>query len=143
MSADLEKAQEILAQTGSTCVLCRDEIIYTSTMRGIRPLIDWLESGEDTCGFSAADKVVGKAAALLYCLLGVRRVHGNVMSQTAVKVLRRHGIEAYWDRLAENIRNRAGTGLCPMEEATMHIDDPDEALPVILATLANLRESNG
>lgn len=140
MSADLEKAKEILAQTGSTCVLCRDDIVYTTAVRGIAPLVDWLESGQDTCGFSAADKVVGKAAALMYCLLGVRRVHGNVMSQAAVKVLRRNGIEAYWDRLTENIQNRAGTGLCPMEEATLHIDDPDEALPVILSTLAFLQK---
>lgn len=140
MSADLERAKEILAQTGSTCVLCRDDLVYTATARGICPLIDWLESGVDTCGFSAADKVVGKAAALVYCLLGIRCVHGNVMSQAAVKVLRRNGIEAYWDRLAENIQNRAGTGLCPMEEATMHIDDPDEALPVILSTLDSLQK---
>ena len=140
MSADLDRAKEILAQTGSTCVLCREDKVYTSTARGIRPLIDWLESGQDTCGFSAADKVVGKGAALMYCLLGVRCVHGNVMSQAAVKVLRRHGIEAYWDRLAENIHNRAGTGLCPMETATAQIDDPEEALPVILSTLAALRK---
>ena len=59
MSADLERAKEILAQTGSTCVLCRDEIVYTTTERGIKPLIEWLDSGEDTCGFSDADKVVG------------------------------------------------------------------------------------
>jgi hypothetical protein len=123
-------------------VLCRDEIVYTTTERGIKPLIDWLDSGEDTCGFSAADKVVGKAAALMYSLLGVRRVHGNVMSESAVKVLRRNGIEAYWDRLTENIRNRAGTGLCPMESATLHIDEPEEALPVILATLDRLQQGS-
>lgn len=140
MSADLEKAKEILAQSGSTCVLCRDEIVYTATQRGVRPLIDWLDSGEDTCGFSAADKVVGKAAALMYCLLGVRRVHGNVMSDAAVKVLRRNGVEVYWDRLTDSIRNRAGTGPCPLEAATMPIDDPEEALPVILATLDRLQQ---
>jgi hypothetical protein len=142
MSLDLERAKEILAQTDSTCVLCRDEIVYTTTQRGVAPLLIWLQSGVDTCGFSAADKVVGKAAALLYCLLGVRRVHGDVMSDAAVKVLRRNGIEVYWDRLTDGIRNRAGTGPCPMEAATMSIDDPDEALPVILATLARLRQSN-
>lgn len=140
MSADLERAKEILGNSGSTCVLCREELTYTTTARGIRPLIDWLRSGEDTCGFSAADKVVGKAAALMYCLLGVRRVHGNVMSLAAVKVLRRNGVEAYWDTLTEHIRNRAGTGLCPMENATMNIDDPDDALPVILSTLASLEK---
>ncbi len=140
MSADLERAKELLVSTGSTCVLCRDELVYQTTARGVRPLVDWLESGEDTCGFSAADKVVGKAAALMYCLLGVRRVYGQVMSSAAVKVLRRNGIEAYWGTLTEFIRNRTGSGLCPMETATAHIDDPDEALPVILATLQSLQK---
>ncbi len=140
MSADLDRAKELLASTGSTCVLCRDELVYQTTARGIRPLVDWLHSGEDTCGFSAADKVVGKAAALMYCLLGVRRVYGQVMSTAAVKVLRRNGVEAYWGTLTEFIRNRAGTGLCPMETATAGIDDPDDALPVILATLASLQK---
>ncbi len=140
MSADLEHAKEILKSSDCTCVLCRDEKVYQTTARGVRPLVDWLDSGEDTCGFSAADKVVGKAAALMYCLLGVRRVYGHVMSSAAVKVLRRNGIEAYWGTLTEFIRNRSNTGLCPMESATAHIDDPDEALPVILATLASLQK---
>lgn len=139
MLDDLQKAQQILHDTDSTCVLCRDELVYRSTDRGVAPLLRFLDSGEDTCGFSAADKVVGKAAALLYCLLGVRRVHGNVMSLAAVQVLRKNGIEAYWDRLAENIRNRSNTGLCPMEEATLSIDEPDDALSVIRVTLLRLQ----
>ena len=143
MSLELERAKEILAQTGSTCVLCRDEIVYTTAQRGVSPLLIWLQSGVDTCGFSAADKVVGKAAALLYCLLGVRRVHGNVMSDAAVKVSRRNGIEAYWDRLTDGIRNRTNTGPCPMEVATAAIDIPEQALTVILAKLQeNNRSAN-
>lgn len=140
MESDLLRAKEILAQGGYTCVLCKEDQIHTTFDRGIRPLLQWLGTGTDTSGFCAADKVVGKAAALMYCLLGVRSVHGNVMSSAAVKVLRRHGIEAHWDTLTEFVRNRAGTGLCPMESATAHIDDPEEALPVILDTLASLQK---
>lgn len=139
MPEDLEKAKQLLAQTGSTCVLCRDDLVHTSSTRGIQPLLDWLDNEEDTWACSAADKVVGKAAAHLYCLLGVRRVHGNVMSVAAVKLLRRNGVEAYWDTLTESIRNRAGTGMCPMEEATLSIDEPEDALPIIRATLARLQ----
>lgn len=141
MPEDLQKAKEILAQTDSTCVLCRDDVVYKTATRGVTPLLDWLDSGEDTWACSAADKVVGKAAAHLYCLLGVRRVHGNVMSVAAVKVLRRGGVEVYWDTLVENIRNRTNTGLCPMEQATLNIDEPEEALPVIRSTLERLRNS--
>ncbi|MBO7184168.1 MAG: DUF1893 domain-containing protein [Oscillospiraceae bacterium] len=140
MSADLERAKEILQQTGSTCVLCRDHVVLTTEDRGVRPLVQWLQNEEDTWACSAADKVVGKAAALLYCLLGVRSVHGNVMSSAAVKVMRRNGVEVSWDRLTDYIRNRAGTGFCPMEQATAHIDDPEEALPVILTTWASLQK---
>lgn len=139
MPEDLEKAKQLLAQTGSTCVLCRDDLVHTSSTRGIQPLLDWLDNEEDTWACSAADKVVGKAAAHLYCLLGVRRVHGNVMSVAAVKLLRRNGVEAYWDTLTESIRNRSCTGMCPMEEATLSIDEPEDALPVIRATLARLQ----
>lgn len=139
MPEDLQKAIDILNQTGSTCVLCRENLIHQTTARGVQPLLDWLDSGEDTWACSAADKVVGKAAAHLYCLLGVRRVHGNVVSLAAMRLLRRNGVEVYWDKLADSIRNRAGTGTCPLEEATLDIDEPDDALPVIRATLARLQ----
>ena len=135
MSTDLQRAKERLQSTGSTCVLCREDVVLTSQERGILSLLRWLGTSADTSGCCAADKVVGKAAALLYCLLGVRCVHGNVMSTAAVKTLRRHGIEAHWDTLTEFIRNRAGTDLCPMEAATAQINNPEEALPVILDTL--------
>lgn len=140
MSVDLFRAKEILQSADTTCVLCREDVVLTSQERGVLPLLRWLGTGTDTSGYCAADKVVGKAAALLYCLLGVRCVHGNVMSSAAVKVLRRHGIEAHWDTLTEFIRNRADTGLCPMEAATAQIDEPEAALPVILATLAALQK---
>lgn len=140
MLSDLEKAVEILQKSGATCVLCREEMVLTSTHRGVKPLLDWLRDGTDTWGSSAADKVVGKGAALLYSLLGVRRVHGCVMSLPALKALRKHGIEATYDTLVEAIQNRTGTGLCPIETAALALDDPEDALPVILQTLQALQK---
>jgi hypothetical protein len=40
--------------------------------------------------------------------------------------------------LTENIINRSGTGLCPMEEAVKDIDDLKEALAAIQAKVAAL-----
>lgn len=134
---DLEQAKQIL-QTGCTCAACGDGRVYTSTVRGVKPLLDWLDEGTDLMGFSAADKAVGAGAAMLYCLLGVRCVYGRVMSVSAVKILRAQGVEASWGVLAENILNRAKTGLCPMETALQGIEDPEEGLPVIRATLRKL-----
>lgn len=139
---DLDRAKTFLA-TGSTCAACRDGLIYESRERGVKPLLAWLDEGTDLMGFSAADKAVGAGAAMLYCLLGVRRVHGRIMSVSAVKVLRAQGIEASWDILAEHILNRAKTGLCPIEAALQGIQDPEEGLPIIRHTLELLSRAPG
>ena len=82
---DLEKARELLHTGEYTCALCRGNEHYTSTLRGVRPLFEWLESGNDLRGFSAADKVVGKGAAFLYVLLGVQSVSPAFCSKATVR----------------------------------------------------------
>lgn len=139
MPEAMEKAKELLLQTGSTCVLCRDTHILMTHERGVRPLLRWLDEEADTWACCAADRVVGKGAAMLYCLLGVRQVYGQVVSMAAVRVLRKNGVEVYWDTLAESILNRSKTGLCPIEAATAAVDEPEAALPVIRQTLAALQ----
>ena len=131
---DWEKAKQLL-ETGCTCAVCREDTVYTSHVRGVKPLLQFLDEGTDLMGFSAADKAVGSAAAMLYCLLGVRRVYGKVMSVGAVKILRAQGIETGWGTLAENILNQAKTGICPLELALKNIDDPEEGLEIIRSML--------
>lgn len=128
---DLEIARSHLDSGSYTCVVCKDQTLYFSTDRGVKPLLNWLDSGIDMRGFSAADKVVGRATAFLYCLLGVTAVHANVMSRPAAQVLQENGISAHWGTLVDGIINRRGTGPCPFEAAVMDIQDPDEALTAI------------
>ncbi len=131
MSADLEQAKALLDEGNDTCVLCQAGNRHTSRERGVKPLLTWLEHGVDLRGYSAADKVVGKAAAFLYVLLEVRAVYAPVMSRPAKAVLECHGISASWDVLTEAIRNRTDTGFCPMETAVWDMDDPAVALAAI------------
>ena len=138
MLQDLEQAKKLLAQQQTTVVLCHGDTIYQSNQRGVQPLLSWLDSETDLMGFSAADNVVGRGAAFLYRLLGVRAVHGKVMSVAAVKVLRAGGIEATWDLLTESIQNRQKTGICPIELATGNIQEPENALFIIRSTLEKL-----
>lgn len=93
--------------------------------------MNWLDAGVDMHGFSAADKVVGRATAFLYALLGVSEVYANVMSRPAAQVLQAHGIAAHWGKLVDGIINRKGTGPCPFEETVMDITDASEALTAI------------
>ena len=135
---DLQKARSLLAEGIHTCVLCRGEEIHTSQARGVRPLVRWLTFGPNLAGFCAADKVVGKATAYLYCLLQVKAVHAQVMSGAAAEVLQKNGIDVTQDKLVENIINRAGDGICPFEAAVWDIHTPEEALPAIRKKMAEM-----
>jgi len=134
----LDKAKMLLKKTGSTCVLCGSDVILTDNRRGVRPLLDLLTGGTSVAGFAAADKVVGKAAAYLYCLLGVRTLYAEVISAPALEVLESHSIPVEYSTLVPGIRNRTGDGPCPMENAVLHIHDPEKALVAIQNTLAKL-----
>lgn len=139
MEQDLQKAKGYLTAENCTCVLCRGDSLVYSRQRGVRPLLDFLDSGEDFSGFSAADKVVGRATAFLYCLLGVRSVHAGVLSDGAAAVFEQAGITYTCDKKVSGIRNRDNTGPCPMEHATKDIDDPQAALEAIRTTLKKLQ----
>jgi hypothetical protein len=92
-------------------------------------------------GFTA-DKVVGKAAAFLYVLLGVECLYADVISEPACEVLARFGIAFEAEKTVSAIRNRAGDGFCPMETAVRDVDSPDEALVKIKETLQKLRQAS-
>lgn len=131
MIIDLTKARELLDSGNYTCVLCRGDTVHTATERGVKPLMNWLDSGLDVAGFSAADRVVGRATAYLYCLLGVTAVYARVMSRPAMEVLVENGIAAEAGQLVDGIINRKGTGPCPFEAAVLEIHNPEEALTAI------------
>ncbi len=137
---NLEKAKEILKSTGSTCVLCQGESVYRSQKSGISPMLDYLSDGLRFDGYSAADKIIGKAAAMLFALAGVREVYGEVVSRAALPIFEKYGIACTWGSLAEHIINRRGDGICPMECTVAEIDDPEVAFEALLRKREELRK---
>ena len=122
-----------------TCVIIKDKEIYKSTLRGVKPLLEFLDSRADLRDGSAADKVVGKGAAFLYVLLGVKEVFAGVISESALDVLSKNGIKTEYDNLVPAIKNRKGDGFCPIETAVLNESDPAAALSKIRETLKNLK----
>ena len=139
MDQNLLKARSLLEAGNYTCVLCRGEMVHSSCLRGVAPLLQLLDGGEDVAGFSAADKVVGKATAYLYRLLGVKAVYAQVVSRGALEVLARSGIHLQYGSLVNQIQNRTQTGACPMEMATKDSQTPEDALLAIRQTLKQLQ----
>ncbi len=134
----LEKAKMLLSKTENTCVLCGEQVIITDKRRGVRPLLDLVENGAEVAGFSAADKVVGKAAAFLYCLLKIDCLFAKVVSQPALSILEEYKISVEYETLVPAIRNRADTGPCPIENAVWDTATPEAALEKIQKKLKEL-----
>ena len=134
---DLEPAKTALA--GHTLALARNGEVLTHDGRGISPMMEFLAAGRDLHGFSAADLVVGKAAAMLFVLAGVQSVYAETMSGAARDYLLAHGTEATYKTLTDGIRNRAGTGSCPMETAVREIDACEDGYRVLAGTIRKMR----
>ena len=143
MKNEWNNAKEELKKGDYSCVICRNGKFYTTRERGIKPLIDWKDSGIDMRGFYAADRIVGKAAAMLYVLLGVRAVYAPVMSESAVRVFLRYGIDYECDTQVKLIINRKGTGICPMENAVKDMEDPEEGYAVLKKKVQWMQSGNG
>ena len=138
MNKDILTAKKILTDNNYTCVLYSDGVEHHSTLRGVKPLIDFLESDCDFDGFCAADKVVGAGAAHLYVLLHVKAVWAGLMSKDAVDILQSNGVDTFFDKVVPYIINRSGDSACPIETAVKGITDSKKALIVIKQTLEKL-----
>lgn len=134
---DLDRAKALLP--GHSVAFVNGERSLVLDGRGVAPLLGVIAGGEDVSGASVADLIIGKAAAMLMKLLGVKSVYGEVMSAAGREYLTEHGITAEYGTLTESIRNRDGSGQCPMELAVKDISDPSAGLDAIKARLDRLR----
>ena len=131
MEKDFQKAKEEYNSGKYTLVICKDEDIIKSDVTGIRPVMTLIDSKKDYKGYSAADKIVGRAAAFLYTLLQVKNLYGETMSKGAVEILKNAGIYYEYKTLTDYIENRQKTGMCSMDEAVKDIDNPKDAYEAI------------
>ena len=125
---DVELARATLLSTeGATCVAVHNGETIITRERGVKPLLQWISEGRSFEGWSVADKVVGKAPALLYVQLKPTAVFATAMSEDARDILLARGIACGCDDLVPFIVNRAGDGQCPMDACVAGISDPHEA----------------
>lgn len=136
--SNLDRAKTKLISGGYTLVLTDGDIFITSCERGIKPLLSLLDGGKDYSRFVAADKAIGRAAAMAYRLLGVKQVYAAVVSEGAKAALERGNVSLSFQTLVPFIRNRTGDGVCPMEAATAGEDDPATALLLARKKLASI-----
>lgn len=134
---DIEKAKENLG-SHSIC-LCRDGECIFSDSKGISPMMTFISEGRNIFGYSVADVIVGKAAAMLFAKAGIASVYGEVMSVAAFDYLTARGISAEYGQMTERIINRTGDDICPMEKTVSDIDDFNEGYIALRNRLSQIR----
>jgi hypothetical protein len=122
---DLAQACALLDAGKLAFVLVRDgKVLASGDDYGVRELLAaTARLGPLARGASLADKVIGKAVALIVVHAGIRAVQTRVASEPAVAFLKEHGVSATIGVIVPQILNRRGDGPCPMEKLTMPFMD--------------------
>lgn len=142
MQSRLIDATNLLRTAHHCCVVIKGNEQFVSDDFGIKPLMTFLRQDRQFFkGGVVADKIIGKAAALLLLLGGAQAVHGELMSDSAANLLEAAGVPFTFGSRVPCIENRTRTGLCPMEETVVLINNPEEAFEALEKTIARLMSS--
>ncbi len=114
---DLETAKSMLNQRAACIAVVKDGcVLYQSSGRGIFPLYDAvILRNIDFTQSAAADKIVGKAAAMLFIHSGVTELYAEVLSEEAEAMLKQSSVHFTYGKKVPQILNRNKDGLCPVE----------------------------
>ncbi|MEG1641591.1 MAG: DUF1893 domain-containing protein [Synergistaceae bacterium] len=133
------KVIEKLEKSNDTLIAMREEIYYIASGLGVKPIIEPMRENKNFFENAfVADKVIGKGASLLLVLSKAKFVYGNIMSTNAKEVLSSNGIKYSFKTEVPYIKNRAGDGICPLEQSVISTDDPAQAFVKIENTIKNL-----
>lgn len=126
-------ARDKLLEGGYSCVLVRNgDVVMTSYDKGIKPIFLEITGNKNLLkGASMADKVVGKALALLSLFAGIKSVYGRIMSGNAKNVLENNGINVEYSEVVPYVMNKDKTDHCLMEKLVNDTEDPEEAFNMV------------
>ncbi|NLK40182.1 MAG: DUF1893 domain-containing protein [Clostridiales bacterium] len=125
---NLPKLANRLKTENLTLIASKGQEIIISKEKGIARVLSLLNKAPDLLyGALVVDKIVGKAAALLFIKAGIAGLYALTLSKPALECLNEHGIPLQYETLVPHIKNRTGSDICPMEKAVMTISDPDTA----------------
>ena len=144
-SGALAEALKLINSGKISCVVINNgSIVHTADGRGVSPLLKAYANEPDILKNAyVADKIIGKAAAMILVLGGVKQAYGVIMSAAGRAYLERHGITAGFGRCVDVISNRDRNGICPIEKSVMDIEDPEEGLKVMSAAIRELMKPAG
>jgi hypothetical protein len=138
---DLETAKTLLTQKQLTLAIVKNgETLFETQFHRISGFLTAIEKlGKTLENASVADKVVGKAVALLCGYAGIKAVYAETLSMKAKDVLEKAGIACEWKELVDNILDTSKNDVCPFEKEAANITNPEDAYEKFKALQQKLR----
>ncbi|TCO77487.1 DUF1893 domain-containing protein [Marinisporobacter balticus] len=141
---DIELAKEMLEKSALTLVIVKAEkVIFSSKDKGIKPMYTVIATMKEKLdGASVADRVIGRAAAMLCKYGNIKELHTKIVSEGAVEVLENSNILFKYEEKFPYIKNRDKTDMCPVEKLSQDTDNPALLLKRIQNFLENIKNEN-
>ncbi|WP_337617417.1 ECF transporter S component [Acidaminococcus timonensis] len=134
-----EQMEQILHHGQSIALIKNHNVIFTDRSRGVMPLLKLLDKQPELLRDAlVVDKIIGKAAAMLLTLGGVKEIHTYMLSQNGRAFLERHHIPVTAQCDIDMIQNRQKDGICPFEKSVLDTEDLEEAYARLKATARRL-----
>lgn len=127
---DIELAKSLLDKKNQAIVIVKEgRVIFSSDGKGIKPIYTALNEFKDELrGSSIADKVVGKAAAMICAYADIKELDTKLISENAISVLENTSIIYNYEKSVPYIKNRDQSGMCPVETLSLKVNNIDELL---------------
>ena len=124
---------EMLNSQSLSLLVYNDSVLTTHDNRGIQDLLHVLsDQPERLKGAIVADKLVGRAAAAIMAVGGVKELHTNLISTPARELLEKAGIRVFAREEVPAILNRDRTGMCPMDTRIADAETPEECVRLLI-----------
>lgn len=132
---------EKLVSDNHSLLIEQEHTIKVYDTHGIATLLQIVEHDPEVLrDATMVDKVVGKAAAALMILGGIKELHALLISKAALNLLNTTDIKVSYDEQVPFIENRNRNGWCPMEEACRNCQTAEECLHEIKNKLSEMRQ---
>ncbi|MCT4686945.1 DUF1893 domain-containing protein [Vallitalea sp.] len=131
-----------LNENNYTCIVKNsDEVVFTSTERGVKPLLDYIDENHEYMDITVIDRIIGKGAMCLAIKSKAKKIITPIISKKALELANKYNVYVEYKDVVPGIINRTGTGTCPIENAVSNIEDIEEAYNIILETLKELAKN--
>lgn len=126
----MQQLIEILRREKCSLVVKNHGIVTTYSKPGVRDLEYLLDHDPEMLdGANIADKVIGKAAAAMVVVGGVKELHAEVMSKKAIPFLEEAGIAYTYGTLVDTIKEEGDR--CQLEKITAPATTPEETVALL------------